>query len=226
MSLLFPMRCFGCRQSGTWLCDPCRRRIPRWTNARCPRCGASVGGGLLCQRCARVTSLSGSVAAVPYANPVVRTLVHDFKYQPAHRLGSTIAPLLIEAVEDALQAGLWPKAFDFCLPIPLYPKRLRERGFNQAEVLARAVGEHFGWPVRADIVVRQKSGLPQAKLSNELRTTNITGVFGVIDQAAVAGKRILLIDDVQTTTATLSEAAKMLAKAGAAEVWAATVAAG
>ena len=107
---------------------------------------------------------------------------------------------------------------DLVIPVPLHRTRLRHRGFNQALVLAHGVSERFSVPLLYDNLARLRSTLPQVELSGTARAENVKGAFGLIRPSEVREKRVLLIDDVFTTGATMNECAKTLKEAGAAAV--------
>ena len=110
------------------------------------------------------------------------------------------------------------------VPIPLYKARERVRGFNQARLIAHALGTRMGIPVRADILLKTKKTAPQMALRREERLTNLVGAFAVSDTESVRNRTIILMDDIKTTGTTLEEAAKVLKAAGAKRIWAITVA--
>ena len=132
-------------------------------------------------------------------------------------------PCLAELLEIAYAAwGL--DAPDLIVPVPLHPKRLSQRGFNQAGLLALELGRKIKAPVSTDALVRKNQTLPQTRLKRGERLKNVKGAFEIPDDSKVRGRRILLIDDVFTTGTTLSECAKVLKrKGGASEVYALTV---
>ncbi len=113
---------------------------------------------------------------------------------------------------------------DIILPVPLHISRLRSRGFNQALLLARVCFPEWQGKIQPDLLHRHKPTIPQTSLSGKARRNNLKGAFSVSDPGLVAGRKILLIDDVFTTGATLNECAKTLSKAGAAEIEAFTLA--
>ncbi len=106
-------------------------------------------------------------------------------------------------------------AYDLMLPVPLHPKRLRERGFNQALIVGRVIGRREGVPCPGFVLRKTRWSAPQIHLSPKEREKNVKGSFAVADPAKVRGKRILLIDDVMTTGSTVNECARELLKAGA-----------
>jgi ComF family protein len=140
--------------------------------------------------------------------------VHELKYHGRRRVAARLAEVLLAlpAVRDVLARGA------VLVPVPLHPRRRRERGFNQAELLAREVGRRARLPVAPSALVRRKDTVAQAGLSAAARRRNVRGAFAVRRRAAVAGKVVVLVDDVLTTGATASACASLLRDAGASEV--------
>ena len=131
-------------------------------------------------------------------------------------------PALVELLETAYANwGLEPP--DLVVPVPLHPKRLQERGFNQSGLLAKEFSRRLGLPISFDLLVRKKWTQPQTRLNRKERLENVKGAFGLCEADAVRGRRILLLDDVFTTGTTLSECAKTLKRAGGSEVHVLTV---
>lgn len=139
---------------------------------------------------------------------VARSTIHAFKYR-----GVTGASgILADWIHQSWQLVGLP--FDVAVPIPLHPVREAERGFNQAELLLRQLHERYGWPVEFDGLLRQRATVAQIDLSAEQRRRNVADAF-VASAAHVKGRRLLLLDDVVTTGATLNAAAQALQQAGA-----------
>ncbi len=143
-----------------------------------------------------------------------REVVHSLKYRGMTALGGAMAlPLAAAARRYALEA-------DLIVPVPLAGLRRRLRGYNQAEVLARALGRELDLPVRPGATARRRYTQPQARSADaEARRRNVLGAFSCREPAAVAGRRVLLVDDVATTAATLAECASVVKEAGARSVW-------
>jgi ComF family protein len=146
--------------------------------------------------------------------------VNELKFHRQWRLAEPLGDLLAGATFPLLPA------VDVIAPVPLHPTRRRERGFNQAELLARRCGRRLGRPVRADLLARICATPSQVRLSTAERHANVRGAFAARPAAAaeVAGRAVLLVDDVCTSGATLTAAAAALHAAGAAAVWGAAVA--
>jgi ComF family protein len=158
-------------------------------------------------------------AAARYED-VVREALHAFKFQGRRALAAPLGDLVREAVEGLLPAGL-P---DLLVPVPLHPRRERERGFNQASLLAHWLGRPWRRPVREDVLVRSVATSSQTELDAPARRANVRNAFRVRRAEPIAGRHVVLVDDILTTGATLSECARCLRAGGAATVGVLTVA--
>ncbi|MBV9121212.1 MAG: ComF family protein [Chloroflexi bacterium] len=147
----------------------------------------------------------------------VRLAIHRLKYNGQRALAEPLGDYLSSVAEDA---GL---TADMIVPLPLHPRRLRQRGYNQSELLARRAGQRLGLPV-ARAAIRNRDTADQIGLSRRQRQDNVRGAFACCDPDAVRGKRLLLIDDVCTTGSSLFACAAPLLRAGAGEVWGLAVA--
>ena len=190
------------------LCTACAADLPRLPGACCPRCALPTPAGTLCGRClAHPPHYDRAIAAYRYDFPLDK-LIHAFKY--GHRLA--IAPFFGQSLA-ALASDL---TADVIVPLPLHPLRLKERGFNQALELARPVSRALRVPLRPGLCVRLTNTPPQAALPLPERTRNLRGAFHC--PADLSGQRVLLVDDVMTTGASLAECARTLKLHGAVDV--------
>jgi ComF family protein len=218
LDFLLPPRCAGCRRRGAWLCDACRTALAAPRLPLCPRCGDEMATSGLCGNCrARPPAFDAAWAAYRFEGPL-RTAIHRFKYGGEHALGEPLGALLADAA-----AGL-PIEADLVLPAPLHSTRRRERGYNQSELLARVVARRLGLPL-ALTLARQRPTPPQVGLSVAERRANVAGAFAWQGES-LAGRRVLLIDDVCTTGATLDACARALRPHGPDRVVALTLARG
>lgn len=144
----------------------------------------------------------------------VRKLLHRIKYKNGYLLAETVGRLYGEAL------ALYPvwKNVDGIVPVPMHRRKLRVRGYNQAEAIARGISDALGVPVFPDLVIKRKHTRSQTTKSRELRMENTRSVFVVVSQEVVKGKSWLLVDDVITTGATLAELARILQEAGARQI--------
>lgn len=222
LDLLFPPRCVLCGRHGAALCDACTSALPRADPPRCPRCWSPQRPGSGCRRCDE--SASGGPALAGLRSPYVfqggaRELVHALKYHYHSALASPMGELMARY----LRGGSLPA--DLLAPVPLHPHRQRARGYNQSFLLAREVSRRLDLPLAAAALVRRNDTPPQARASEaDARRRNVAGAFDC-RPGAVAGRRVLVVDDVTTTGATLDACARaLLAKGGASSVWALTFA--
>ena len=218
LELLFPSRCMGCERGGTFLCDACIEDLPRADSPRCWRCWSPQPGSGLCPQCyAAPPPFDGLRSAFVYRG-VARSLVHGLKYRGMMSLAPPMAALLAEvALDFDLDA-------DIIVPVPLSGLRHRTRGYNQASELAKHLGRELDVPVRPRALERPRHTPPQARTASALeRRRNVQGAFRSEDPA-VEGNRIILVDDVTTTGATLSACAEALQRAGADSIWCLTFA--
>ncbi|WP_374688646.1 ComF family protein [Promineifilum sp.] len=211
LDVAFPPVCAGCGRVGALLCAACEARLVPVTGPICHRCGRGLEGPGACPTCAAgPLPLRQMRAPLRYQEPASR-LIHGLKYEGYFALAAPLARRLI--------AGwpAWEQPPDLILPIPLHPRRQRRRGYNQSELLARPLAQALGIPFSAAALRRTRHTPPQVGLGPAARADNVKGAF-TADPAAVAGRHVLLIDDVLTTGATMSAAAEALLAAGAAGV--------
>jgi len=145
---------------------------------------------------------------------IIMEAIHQFKYGHKLAVGEALGVLMANFSFPFFDC----QGYDLMLPVPLHIKKLRERGFNQSLLLARQLANKWTIPVDFSLLKRQKFTLSQTGLNKKEREENIRGAFVVSDKKKVTGKKIILVDDVYTTGATLNECAKTLRKAGAVEV--------
>jgi len=217
VDLIFPPRCAGCDRPGTLLCAECRAAVARIEPARaCPRCGAPLAPGRsVCAECAgRTFAFDAARCAALLAPPVSRAVV-VLKDTGERRYAQVLADLLAECAEGWLAPG------DVLVPAPASPAAVRRRGFDHAADVARALGGLTG--NRVERLLRASAGADQRALGRDERFENRSGAFRVQCGLRMP-ERIVLVDDVFTTGATLDAAARVLRAAGAAGVRALAVA--
>jgi ComF family protein len=194
LALLFPDRCGGCARLGTLLCQGCRASFQPYPNGS-DRFPASLSA-------VRITFL--------FSGPL-REVVHQFKYRPVRRLAQPLGMLM------AASLAQHPLVVDAVLPVPLHRDRLAERGFNQAEELAHAVAQALHLPLIGNRLARTRATEQQARLDARARAENMRGAF--LWHGAAPPQRVLLVDDVLTTGATMGACAEALRAAGVEEVY-------
>lgn len=226
LDLIFPIRCLGCGREGDLCCVSCQSKLYPVPPA-CFVCKKIVPGrrrippGRTCAACRKKSCIYTFLSPFLHDDETVRELIHALKYRGVRDLALILGDMLMEYVRKF--GIILPKGV-LLIPIPLHSGRQRTRGFNQAELIARRLGENLGLPVEAGVLRKVKKTTPQVELSAEERRKNVINTFAVANAALVKGKTIFLLDDVKTTGATLEEAARVLKDAGAKRIWAVTVA--
>jgi ComF family protein len=213
LDLLFPRWCVGCGREGDYICYSCRQLLTRITPPICPRCGRPQPDGILCHSCIDWQAQIDGIRSPFIFDGVIRQAIHELKYRNLRALAAPLAELLYDHLKDNPVPG------EVLVPVPLHPKRWRERGYNQSVLLARELGRLSGLPVVDDCLVRRQHTSPQARSANvDERRSNVAGAFEVRD-GRLRGREVLLMDDVSTSGATLDACAAALKSAGAASVW-------
>lgn len=210
LNLFFPKKCLGCNHPDTYLCRDCFNKIEINLNIE------------------KNTYLDKIISITSYKNPIVRELIKNFKYNYIRELAKPLSKLLINNLENISNISNTSNISNIAIvPIPLHKRRKRSRGYNQAELLAKEIAKHFNLPLEKNILKRIISTEPQANIKHDIqkRIQNIKGVFAISPES-VEEKTIILIDDVSTTNATLTEAGKILKKNGAKQIWGLVVAKG
>ncbi len=156
----------------------------------------------------------------PDASHPLRQVIHRFKYGRQASLGPQLGQLVARACRPWFQ----PSDLDLIIPVPLHPRRLRWRGFNQSVLLGREVGRAWGIPLDPFVLCRTTETVPQTTLPLKERQPNVRGAFSVAPRRTVEKLRVLLVDDIYTTGATVNECTRVLRHSGARDVQVLTVA--
>lgn len=227
LDALLPPRCLG---SGKIVDSPGMLDAAFWAELAfisapaCARCGLpfsfSVAEGSLCAACIDTPPDFDMARAAVVYNDASRQLILDFKYGDKMHAVDTFLPWLSRA------AAPMAADTDIVLPVPLHPRRLWQRRFNQSAVLAQAIARVSGAAFIPDGMTRKRFTQPQKGLSRSERHSNVRGAFAVSPraQATIKNKNVMLVDDVFTSGATLNECARVLKRAGAAKVYVVTLA--
>jgi competence protein ComFC len=231
LGLFYPATCQVCQQEPAGARDGyvgtgCLCGLRFIEPPYCDRCGLPFAGDITsrfqCSNCHERTLHFQAARAAVVASGVVREVLHGYKYRRGLWYEPFLSRLLIEAAGPCLAGAGW----DALVPVPLHPVKQREREFNQAERLARRLGNALGMPVRTNLLRREHATPSQTRLSRVERAENVGRAFGPYGKQQLAGARMVLVDDVLTTGATASACAEVLLGMGAGEVVVWTVARG
>jgi len=205
---LFPPYCASCQKSGIRWCDECRNKASRVSSHECVYCGRQLSGNIRCTHCAGSNGKLDQIFIWGNYEDPLRKALHKLKYKRDLGLGDELSTCLIDMLKENEIQG------DLIVPVPLSTQRFQERGYNQAALLARPIAMALGLPYRPRALKRIRETRTQVGLSISQRRANMEGAF-LADSALVAGKSVILVDDVMTTGATLNEAGKALKQASA-----------
>ena len=222
LDLLFPKICAGCGNEGDFCCASCRETLHPLPPRR-PVCAKRNFTGILCDPCQDRLGLRRFFAPFSYRPSLPRRPIHTYKYEGVRELAGFFAD---ELAGFLARYGVSPPSGAVLVPIPLHRSRARERGFNQADLLARALGKCWGLPVMQALRRIRATESQVGLASHEEKRRNVEGAFAILDPAAVSEKPVILVDDVSTSGATLAEAARLLRNANARTVWAVAIAKG
>lgn len=216
LDLVFPPSCVACNREGAFVCTDCEANLPRLEPPYCRKC-SDPGPRSLCEWC-RSTNQPFDGITAPYRwSGAVPQMVYALKYRGVR----ASAPRLAELMASHLSAR--SISSDIIVPVPLHRRRERERGYNQSELLAKGIANQTGIPIATDVLTRTRNTRPQVTMQNpDERRENITGAFECVGD--VAGKHVLLIDDVVTTGATIAACSTPLRAAGAMSILALSLA--
>lgn len=237
LDLFFPKFCLGCKKEGSYLCDDCRALldIAEFNYCLCDSKPARItpqAASGKCQKC-RDKKLAGLYFALPYKDPsassgqktsLTRKLIYQFKYQPYLKdLSKTLASLLAEhfIISGKNTDEIWDNGV--LVPIPLDKKKLKIRGYNQSEELAKKLSIILKIPVELNNLIKIKHTKSQMELSGEERKKNLENAFTIKNAAELVGKKIFLVDDVYTTGSTMEECAKIFKENGIKNIWGITI---
>lgn len=217
LDLFFPPWCVGCGVRGSFLCPSCQSSLPRLLPPFCVKCGRPLSLGDFCASCKEQPLEIEGIRSVFRFEGAARQAILSFKYKNVKALAAPLAQLVSEYL------GAHPLPADVLVPVPLHPRRLRERGYNQSSLLAEELSKLTSLPLAGGSLLRLKNTPPQTKTkSADERQSNVTDAFICRDRR-LEGRRVLLVDDVCTSGATLNSCATAVKAAGATSVWGLTV---
>ena len=212
------------------VCDECLAEIRPVRAPQCIVCGDRLASAQLlmgdgrCVDCRDHEPAFDRAVSFSEYKGSLRGLIHLLKYDNVTSASMPLGQMLAEAITELRPAG--SASTPLLIPVPLHKGRLRTRGFNQSEAIARAAARQFpdSLEIASGVLVRHRETISQVGLSREERIENMHDAFRVTDPGRIRGRNVIVVDDVMTTGTTLSECARVLKRAGAERVWAATVA--
>jgi ComF family protein len=230
LDFILPTSCSFCNgrvgdSNIPFFCSTCWSDFSPIQGPLCPRCGRpfespvalSSSPDHVCLACRQEPPLFDQALSVGYFEGSLREAVHQFKYRPCRSLGRPLGEWMVTNVRLVSD-------IDIIMPVPLHTKRLRQRGFNQALLLAYRMSEAHCIPCSCDNLYRSRPTRPQVELTGAERIQNVAGAFALRNPGEVVDRSVVLVDDVFTTGATMNECASVLKQAGAARVTAFTLA--
>ncbi|MFH1380107.1 MAG: ComF family protein [bacterium] len=219
--MVYPKRCISCgsplpHDNTQYACVTCWNSIERIGENSCAGCSAPLAYQAdSCPACQRRPVSYGRLYAAALYRGLMRRYLHRIKFSNKKYIMQALAHLCITRCRQIPHMH----TYDAVIPVPLHPARMRERGFNQAEILGKFIADEFSIPLITGLLVRVRNTNPQFNLTLEKRKQNIQNAFNVTKQAAMSKyKKIILVDDICTTGSTLSEAARALKSAGSKKI--------
>jgi competence protein ComFC len=220
--LLFPNNCRICQtkiksplDASGKICSMCWLKLEYILPPYCIRCGHPAGDGhtASCNHCQNLTPSYSFARAVGRYNGVLREAIHLFKFQYREDLAEPLAKSMVHYLSKSRDfADL--TGYDYLVPVPLHKTKLRDREFNQVELLANYIAQQVAIPMVSDNLYRKKYTKPQMTIEATERLRNVRNAFAVRNPAVFKQKRVLLIDDIMTTGATVTECSRSLMNAG------------
>ena len=218
LNLLYPQFCFNCGQEATsYLCEDCKSTLEILQSHQKYSSQKGEENKFSSSPFAVARDLKDLYFALPYQNLLIKNLIQKFKYQPfVKELAIPLTSLIITHFQLLDNK---PNFSDYILiPVPLEKRKLKWRGFNQAEEIGKELSKFLKISLLNNVLAKIKETPSQVELSDEERKENIKGVFLVKDEELIKNRKILLIDDIYTTGATMEECARVLKTAGAKEI--------
>jgi len=221
LDLILPIQCVGCGTEGNIICAKCVTTLNQLKPPYCSIC-SSPNTLSPCRECREIPSSVDGIRAPYIFDGAIKQAIHAFKYRGVRAAAPSLARLLAGYLANHRMPG------EIIVPVPMHPRRLRQRGYNHSALLARELGKQanlvmadFGSPslvLKQDLLTRTRDSLPQVEAASKpLRRENVSGNFGC--QVDLSGTSVIVVDDVVTTGSTLSACAQALKDAGASTVW-------
>ena len=221
LDLVFPKHCQNCNCEGNYLCISCQTEIET-PPEKCPVCAKLSLLGRAHESCqTKSKPLTGLLVAASYHLESVRKLIWHFKYSGVKEAGNTLADLLVDSLVEKELIDYF--ADSVVIPVPLHKSRQKLRGFNQAEYLAAVLADKLNL-VFLPFLRKIKNTRSQVELEKAERLKNLQNAFAITSEQKLNAKKVLLVDDVSSTSATLQECARLIKRQGASEIWGLVVA--
>jgi len=232
LDLLFPKICFSCGQEGFYICSACLEKIEINNHPRCFSCGKRNPDNRTCQECKHKTNLTGVIAASSWDNQILRQLIYEYKYRFIKDLAKPLSQIMIARLKTDYLTTCETDKLIFT-PVPLHRQRFQWRGFNQAELLAKEIANHFEAPL-IQLLERSRNTQPQAEIKKQKeRKDNVKEAFLLNKTFVPLGARsaiinnlpllkektVIIVDDITTTGSTLEECATALKPLKPKEIW-------
>ena len=205
LDLLFPQKCLGCGIHGFILCESCLISFPLFLNENKPPNSSEI---------------DEIFAATSYKNEIVKKTIWLFKYRGVKALAEPLSSLIVKTIGDKITHLISNSSQTaVVVPIPLTRKKLKKRGYNQAEILGKCLSDKLSIKMGVDVLYKIKETISQVEIKDrDKRLKNIQGVFAVKNPEIIKNKIIILVDDITTTGATLNEAGRVLKQSGAKKI--------
>lgn len=229
LDFIFPVKCIGCKKFGDYICRRCLATISIKKNFECVGCKRNTSFGQTCYLCLKTNFVDQLLIVADYKNLLVEKTLKFFKYKFISDLEMPLSILMKKylkwlTLDKKLNVF---RANPLLVPVPLHFRRLNWRGFNQSELLAKNLADTFQMEMALDVIERAGNAVPQADIKEkEERLKNLNDIFRIKNGVKIAGREILLVDDICTTGATMNECAKVLKVNGASRVVALVIARG
>lgn len=229
LDILFPIHCLNCgietteKKKNKWVCSDCIKKFIPHLSFYCPGCDARSISGNFCMNCKKFYPLDKLLYPFLYKDKKIERIIKALKYKFIKDSAGQIIGLLNKYLEKISDKDGIDFNNHLIIPVPLTKRRLNWRGFNQTELIAQGVYEFLKSnyervELNSQILKRTKRTIPQTELKLEERDKNVKNIFTCIDKQKIIKRKILIIDDIYTTGATMNECAKVLKKSGAKEV--------
>ena len=221
-NLFFPPQCFSCNEridNSAILCETCSDELVGLKENICAFCNKKTVTGFICEECKREYPFDEVVCAYTFNLPLQR-MIHHFKYNEFKKIGTFLGYKLAEIISTYS----FISDTDYIIPVPLHKAKKRFRGFNQSEIIARALSIKFNIPILKNELTRKKFTQTQTKLKKHEREKNVANAFQLKNFGIIENKSLLLVDDVLTTGSTMKSIALLLKENLAKHIYVCTLA--